>query len=254
MIKKYYLWILIISFILFTGASLYLTHLFFTGSEIFVVLTMLLLILATTVLTDLLQIWLIILTEIIGGIFLISGISYISISERIFIMTLILLYGILCLTIKRAYFKHRMGNEIDGASTRYQDLINDERLTIPMEIKLISWAHFNQFAEINPKESQRVLGTIRSTLKQHLETPNIYYIGNGSFVIFLQKHPNNSLSSQNVKDILKDITFHNFDSSQEIQIKVGQRGLNTDSPNSLNFEELIGILNRQLETDIIREY
>lgn len=229
--------------------SLSFVHFYLNGNVWATVGIIVLILLSVTVLSDLATIWLFILSTVAGVMIVIYGINYLTTVETVFYILLVPLLGILTIALNRLYYQVRTGNEIAFAQNRFhKHQYKIERII------MVSWAHFKQFKEVNPKETGRTLAEIKERLVQIPKEQKVYTLSDGCFLLFAKK--GSALSREDVGEALSGMLFNNagYGSQQAIQFQIAEESLNQDVHREETFQEVLKSLGRKLETEIIIEY
>lgn len=133
-------------------------------------------------------------------------------------------------------------------------ILTTKNLPLWCDLTVIKWEHALQFTQFNKKEYDDILKQIATILKKsRLVDENLYYLGNGKFLIISGTIAPNTLTVLNdeLKDNLKSMTYKDYRpafkmATQHISKKdVGQYP---------DLTVALKRLNRKLETDLVVEY
>ena len=234
--------------------SLYVTHVWFAGSEWITLGVILLSVVSVWLLPELLTIWLIVLSTTAIIMIMVFGISYISIPERAFYIFLLPSIGLFTLYLTRLGYRLLAGNERKAAQKKFESCKQSGKSAFPMQIGMVRWAHFEQFREINPRESRRILWVIKHHLEAHPSVCDVFVLSNGTFLMFADGQARPASLTEQLKDSLENIPFHNIDNPNAIQFQIVQEKWEKTALEPMLFTDLVKHLGRKLETEIIIEY
>ena len=235
-------------------ASLFATHIFFPGSEWITLAVILLTIVSVWLLPELLAIWLLVLSTTAIVMIMVFGISYIPVPERVFYIFLLPAAGLATLYLLRLSYQQLAGNEEKAARKTLSFWKRANESAFPVQIGMVRWAHFEQFREINPRESHRVLRVVKHRLKSHPSIRDVFVLPNGAFLIFANNDSKTASLSEQLKESLEKIPFRNIYNPNAIQFQIVQDEWEKQDLESVRFADLIKHLGRKLETEIIIEY
>lgn len=213
-------------------------------------------------LTDLLVTWTELFSIIIGSFILSVGISYIPLYDR---LALILVLPIVLITANQveALFLEKKGAiavQTSKAKSYYEYYARKAQHSedVTIQTMLVSWAHAEQFKQIQPKEYYASIKRInRAIFKSKHDSDRVFYLRNGLFLIVqINSDPNwHRGMEEEVSINLSSLRFNNEATSHEIQFQYGYQLVNHDNwERYAYYEDILKRLERLLETHIIVEY
>lgn len=234
--------------------SLYASHIFFPGDEWVTFAVILLAMVSVWLLPELLVIWMLVLSTALIVMIMVFGISYIPVPERVFYIFLLPSMGLGTLYLVRLAYRLLAGDELKAAQKKFESYQMTSESGSPMQIGMVRWAHFEQFREINPRESRRVVREVKRRLKAQPNIHDVFVLSNGTFLLFADHNVKTDALTEQLKAFLEKIPFHNRENSNAIQLQIVQEEWECPELESVLFSDLMKHLGRKLETEIITEY
>ena len=131
-----------------------------------------------------------------------------------------------------------------------------EKRYLPLwcDFTIIEWKHEQQFAQFNLDDHHRILQQIAGVLKKNrLVDENLYYLGNGQFLIISSTIAPGTLMVLNdeLKAKLKSLKYEDYQPAFKMAT---QHITETDLLEYPDFDAMLKHLKRKLETDLVVEY
>ncbi len=145
-----------------------------------------------------------------------------------------------------------------NAQKLYQKIsrILREKSYLPLwdDFTIIKWEHEQQFAQFNLEEHSQILKQIAKVLKKsRLVDENLYYLGNGEFLIISNTIAPGTLMVLNdeLKDKLRALKYEDYHPAFKM---VTQHIVEKDLKLYPDLDAILKHLKRKLETDLVVEY
>ncbi|KRM89480.1 hypothetical protein [Liquorilactobacillus vini] len=234
------------------------------------------------ILPNILLTWCILFSIVIGASTMMIGIIYLPIIERIILIFVFPVYGLLTLNLKYLigvrfsalsdrnnvinYIEHvssvtklkNRENAVNNYRHYWQAFERIKSNQLAFSITCINWAHSEQYRQINSQAYINTLKQIADCLKKiRMPSENIYYLDDGNFLIIspiFDKLTCDKLT-QLTKKQLAEIQFNDANIKHTLQYKFAFEYIsNKNKQQFANFDKVERNLKRQLEADIIKEY